>query len=226
MAILKIVPGVQFTKQLEEGCVRFGSIAINNRVALRFKQMINKVGDLIINVLNSTEVVKSLRGQGGIDLPAHFGLSDGDANGLVEGMFDLIRNSIIVGFDTKSNRGTITLKIIDTEWEKYTSLPGAQYISQPSSVTIPVVKWLLISPDLDPSTAAYQIVFEGSNMFRSKNSRSGRAIMVHLSKLGGGNSYVLPDIIAKTGGQNFIEGSIGQVGIAQRCAQIVIDEIK
>jgi len=65
MAIIKIIPGANFNKQLEEGCVRFGSVAINNRVALNFKNMINKIGDVIIAALNTTEVVKSLRGQGG-----------------------------------------------------------------------------------------------------------------------------------------------------------------
>lgn len=230
MAIIKIIPGANFTKQLEDGVTRFGSIAVNNRVALNFKRIANEVGNYIANVAGQTDVMKSLRGQGSEDLPAHFGLSNGDANGLVDGMLNIIRGSVVVGFNTQhaNGRGTIIIQAIEGDFQKFLSLPGASYVSQPSNITIPVVQWMLLDPTIDPSTAAYAIVFEGSNHFSSKNSRSGRAIMVSLQALGGsaGGGYVLPDIISKTGGANFLELAVGQPGVAEKCAQIVLDRIR
>lgn len=229
MAIIKIIPGAGFTKQLEDGCVRFGSIALNNRVALNFKQIASEVGNFLATVAGQSDVMKSLRGGGSVDLPAHFGLSDGDANGLVEGMLNIIRGSVVVGFTTQGSngRGTINIKAVQADFQEFLALPGASYISKPSNITIPVVEWMLLNPTVDSSTAAYAIVFSGDNMFNSKSSRSGRAIMVTLKRLGGGTSYVLPDIISKGSlGNNFIEFALSQEGVARKCAEIVIAKIK
>lgn len=229
MAIIKILPGSNFDKQLSEGALKFGSIAANNRVALNFKQIASDVGNFIADTASQTEVMKSLRGQGGVDLPAHFGLSDGDANGLVEGMLNIIRESVVVGFNTQhaNGRGTIIIQAIESDFQKFLELPGAKYVSQPSNIIIPVMEWMLLDPSIDASTAAYQIVFSGDKFFRSKNSRSGRAIMVSLQKMGGGAGYVLPSIISRMGGgANFIENAISQPGIAQKCAEIVVGKLK
>jgi hypothetical protein len=228
MIKLTVVPSAQFDKQLEEGVVKYGSIAINNRIAFTFKQIASEVGNFIANTVSQTDVMKALRGQGGEDLPAHFGLSDGDANGLVEGMLDIIRNSVEVAFNTQNSdgRGTIIIRAVESDFQKFMALPGAQYVSQPSNITIPVMEWMLFDPSIDIGAAAYQIVFQGDKNFHSENSRSGRAIMVSLEKLGGGGGYVLPSIISQTGGANFLEFAIAQKGVAQNVAQIVIDRIK
>jgi len=228
MAIIKIIPGAAFDQQLRTGCLKFGSIALNDRVALNFKSIANKIGDYLVGVFNTIEVVKSLRGQGGVDLPAHLGLSDSSAEALVSSMSEIIKNSVTIGSLIQGDKRTVTIRAIESDFQKFLELPGASYVSQPSNITIPIMTWLMLDPSVDIGAAAYQIVFSGDTNFRSKNSRSGRAIMVSLSKLGGsaGGGYILPDIISKTGGQNFIEGTIGQHGVAQKCAQIVIDEIK
>jgi len=227
MAIIKIIPGAAFDQQLRTGCLKFGSIAANDRVALNFKQIASEIGNFIAEVASQTEVMKSLRGQGGTDLGAHFGLSDSDSAGLVQGMLDIIRNSVTLGFISQGDKRTITIRAIESDFQKFLGLPGASYVSQPSSITIPLMQWMLLDPTIDSSTAAYAIVFSGESHFRSKNSRSGRAIMVELKKLGGGGtSYVLPSIISQTGGANFLEFAVGQAGVAQKCAQIVIDRIR
>lgn len=227
MATIKIIPGAGFTKQLEDGCVRFGSVAINNRVALNFKSIAGEIGNYIATVFSATDVAKSLRGQGGVDLPAHLGLSDNDAQRLVEGMLNIIRESVVVGFNTQhaNGRGTIIIQAIESDFQKFLELPGAKYVSQPSNIIIPVMAWMMLDPSIDIGAASYQIVFSGDANFRGKNSRSGRAIMVELSKLGGGTPYLLPDIIAKTGGTNFLEFAISQPGVAQKVAQLVINKL-
>lgn len=225
-ASIVIPPG--FDQQLEKGVLKFGSMLINNTVAINFQKIASDVGDFIANIANTTDVMKSLRGQGSEDLPAELGLSDGDANGLVDGMLNIIRNSIVVGFTTQggSGRGTINIKAIEGDFQKFLSLPGASYVSQPSEITIPVMEWMLLDPSIDIGAAAYQIVFQGDENFRSQNSRSGRAIMVSLSKLGGGGGYVLPSIISGTGGENFIEFAVGQQGVAQKVASLVMEKIR
>lgn len=224
MAIIKIIPGAGFTKQLEDGCVRFGSIALNNRVALNFKQIASEIGIFLANIAAQTDVMRSLRGGGSIDLPAHLGLNDSQSIGLVEGMLDIIRNSVVVGFTTQggSGRGTINIKAIESDFQKFLELPEASYVSQPSNITIPIMTWLMLDPSVDVGAAAYQIVFGSSS-----RSRSGRALMVSLKSLGGGGTgYVLPSIISQTGGANFLEFAIGQQGVAQKVAQLVVDKIK
>jgi len=228
MAILRLIPGVAFDKQLTAGVSKFGSIAVNDRVALNFKSIAASIGEFIANIASQTEVMKSLRGQGGTDLGAHFGLSDSDSAGLVQGMLDIIRNSVTLGFISQGDKRTITIRAIESDFQKFLGLPGASYVSQPSSITIPLMQWMLLDPTIDSSTAAYAIVFSGESHFRSKNSRSGRAIMVELKKLGGGGtSYVLPSIISQMGGgANFLEFAISQQGVAEKCAEILIGKLK
>jgi len=225
-ASIVIPPG--FEKQLENGVLKYGSMIVNDTVALNFQKIANDIGEFIAKAAGETEVMKSLRGQGGVDLPAHFGLSDGDANGLVDGMLNIIRGSVVVGFNTQhaNGRGTIIIRAVESDFQKFLTLPGASYVSQPSDITIPIMEWMLLDPSIDIGAAAYQIVFQGDKNFHSTNSRSGRAIMVSLTSLGGGGGYVLPGIISGTGGGNFLEFAISQPGIAEKCAQIVIDRIK
>jgi len=235
MAVLKLIPTAQFEKQLENGVVKFGSIDINNRLALNFKQIASDIGDYIGGVFNQTEVAKSLRGIGSVDLPAHFGLTDSLANELVDGMLNIIKNSVVIAFNTRHSdgRGTIMIQAIETDWQKYTELPGAKYVSINSksntAITIPVVEWMLIDPTIDIGQANYNIVFQGGSHDKAiaRSSRSGRAIMISLKALGGTTGYVLPDIISKgTLGQNFIEFAIGQEGVAQKVAELCINRIK
>lgn len=229
MAILKIIPGSNFDAQLVAGVIKYGSININDRVALNFKSIASEVGNFLAHTASQTDVMKSLRGAGSVDLPAHFGLSDSEAAGLVEGMLQIIRNSVVVSFNTQhaNGRGTIIIQAIKSDFQEFLALPNASYVSQPSNITIPLVSWMLLDPSIDPSTAAYAIVFNGDNMFDSKSSRSGRAIMVTLKRLGGGTSYTLPSIISQmSGGANFIENAISQPGIAQKVADLVIGKLK
>lgn len=232
MAIIKIVPGENFSSQLENGTIKYGSIALNNRLALNFKSIASEVGNFLASTASQTDVMKSLRGggEGSVDLPAHLGLNDSQSIGLVEGMLNIIRNSVVVAFNTQhaNGRGTIIIQAIESDFQKFLELPGAKYVSQPSNIIIPVMEWMMLDPGIDVGAASYQIVFSGDANFRGKNSRSGRAIMVSLQKMGGtgGSGYVLPSIISQTGGANFLEFAIGQQGVAQKVAQLVIDKIK
>jgi hypothetical protein len=227
MAIIKIIPGANFTQQLQDGVLKFGGTNIDNRVALNFKQISSEIGSFIADIAANTDVMKSLKGQGSEDLGAHFGLSSSDSAGLVDGMLNIIRNSVTIGSITAGNKKTITIRAVESDFQKFLELPGASYVSKPSDITIPLMQWMLLDPSIDASTAAYQIVFSGDKFFRSKNSRSGRAIMVSLQKMGGGAGYILPSIISRMGGgANFIENVISQPGIAQKCAEIVIGKIR
>jgi hypothetical protein len=201
------------------------------RVAITKGKVISQeIGEMLVKTFNNSNVARALRGQGGEDLPAHFGLSDGNANALVDGMGDLIRKSVRIvsqgGVDTASLR----IQAVPDDWNEYLSLPGAQYISQPSNITIPVAKWLLIDPGIDIGQAAYDIVFEGEgdgfDARIQKVSRSGRAIMVSIEALGGGGGYVLPGIVAGQSGQNFIEFTLGQSSVATEAAAILMKKVR
>jgi hypothetical protein len=224
MANIRIIPAPIFDSQLINGTKDRTSKQLVNRFGVNINSIDTLVGDHIISVFNQTEVVKSLRGNGSVDLQAHFGLTNGLANELVDGMIKIIRNGIHLSSST-SQKQIISIKAISTDWKEYTNLPGAKYISQPSNITIPVIEWMLIDSNIDIGQAAYNIVFEGEKQFDSKVSRSGRAIMVTINRLGGGGGYVLPDIVRHTGGSNFIEFAIGQPDVAQKVAEIVIGKI-
>jgi len=230
MPNIRIIPGSNFNRLLEDGVTKNVFNIMERRLISRENQISNDIGEYIISIFESTDVVKSLRGKGSVDLQAHFGLSDGLSNQLVDGMILIIRNSIKLSSRPASDNPSIQMRIIDTDWEKYIALPGARYFSSPSNIEIPVIEWLLVDPAIDIGAAAYDIVFRGhSPKFDTrieKVSRSGRAIMASLESLGGSSGYVLPDIISKNAGLNFIEYAIGQQGVANRVGEIVFNGLK
>lgn len=227
--IFKIEPTKRIIAQLTEGVKREGSKMWSGRALSNAAAISADVGNMLVRKFNNSVVARALRGHGSEDLPAHFGLNDGTANALVDGMAQLIRSSVRIS--TRSNKNTTSVRIqaVERDWNEYLNLPGAQYISHPSNIVIPVVKWLLIDPSIDIGQAAYDIVFEGEDenfdVRIKKISRSGRAIMVSLATLGGGGGYVLPSIISGQAGQNFIEYTLGQTGIAKKASQILMKRV-
>lgn len=227
--IFKIEPTAKTMTQLMEGIKKSGSKILAGRALANAAAISTGIGNMLVNKFNHSAVARALRGQGAEDLPAHFGLSDSTANALVDGMAELIRTSVRI-----SSRGTgsivsVRIQAVDRNWEKYLSLPGAQYVSSPSNIVIPVAKWLLVDPSIDIGQAAYDIVFSGEDAgfdVRIKSvSRSGRAIMVSLAALGGSGGYVLPSIISGQAGQNFIEYTLGQPNVANKAATILIKKV-
>jgi len=227
---LTIQPNATTSAQLEAGVRREGSKAMVNRVFANGAAISQSISNMLVAKFNNSTVAKALRGQGSEDLPAHFGLSDGEARGLADGMADLVGNSVQLVGSSAGGGASIRIQAVESDWSKYLLLPGASYLSQPSNVEIPVVKWLLINPNIDIGQAAYDIVFEGSggnfDARIQKVSRSGRAIMVSLQSLGGGGGYVLPGIVSGQGGENFIEFTLGQKGVALAAANILMKKIK
>lgn len=215
--------------ELTTGILQHGSKAWSKRVLSRASTISREIGVMLVEIFNNTNVAKSIRGNGSEDLQAHFGLDNQTANSLVDGMGNIIQNSVKIL--TVGNNGVVSVKIraIKTNWEEYISLPGAQYISKPSNITIPVIRWLLMDPNIDIGQATYNIVFKGNDKQIDtriqKISRSGRAIMVSLATLGGGGGYVLPSIISGQFGQNFIEMSLGQHSVAERAAIILMQRV-
>ncbi|KKN98875.1 hypothetical protein LCGC14_0141160 [marine sediment metagenome] len=213
-------------KQLRDGVKREGSRVWAGRVMANASVISSEIGFMLVHILNNTPVARALRGNGMDDLPAHLGLTDSMANGLVDGMGALIQKSVRI-----SGKGTsVRIQAVSSDWDEYLSLPGAEYISHPSNVTVPVVKWLLVNPSIDIGQAAYDIVFVGEDnkidARIQKVSRSGRAIMVSLDSLGGSGGYVLPSIISGQAGQNFIEYVMRQKGVATQAAIILMKRVK
>lgn len=216
----------QTLSQLAVGVKREGSRLWGRAAIINGPAISRGIGSMLVKKFDNTAVAKALRGQGSEDLPAHFGLSDSTANALADGMADLIRSSVQIVSKRDSHAVSIRIQAISTNWNEYLSLPGAKYVSSPSNITIPVAKWLLIDPSIDIGQAAYDIVFKGEgskvDVQIQKVSRSGRAIMVSLEKLGGGGGYVLPSIVSGQAGQNFIEYTLGQKGVAIEAAHILM----
>lgn len=226
----QIKPNSKTIAQAKKGVKIDGSRILAGRAISHASAISKGIGNMLVSKFNNTDVAKALRGAGSEDLPSHFGLNDNEANSLVDGMANLIRASVRIL--SRGNSGVVSLRIqaVDDSWNNYLSLPGAQYISQPSKVTIPVLRWLLIDPSIDIGQAAYDIVFEGEDekidTRIQKVSRSGRAIMVSLDSLGGSGGYVLPSIVSGQAGQNFIEYTLGQRGIAVEAAAILLKKIR
>jgi len=224
--LIRVQPTNKTIVQLKNGVRRAGGELWAKRVIAKGGIITNEIGHMLTMVLDKTVVMKSLRGNGPVDLPAHLGLNNTLANNLADGMLELVRLSVRIL--VRSVMGSIILKIraVERDWNKYLNLPGAKYISSPSGITIPVVKWLLVDPSIDIGQAAYDIVFRGeSKKFDAriyKVSRSKRAIMVSLSQLGGSGGYVLPSIISGSMGHNFIELALRQRGVAQLAAKILM----
>lgn len=227
-----IQPTSQTKTQILNGVKLDGSRLFARIAIVKGKAISQSIGDMLVKRFNATEVAKALRGQGGgvNDLPAHFGLSDSTANALVDGMGELIRKSVRIVSQNSGDSVVVRIQAVEDDWEQYLTLPGAQYVSYPSKITIPVARWLLIDPNIDIGQAAYDIVFEGEDKHFDariqKVSRSGRAIMVSLKALGGGGGYVLPDIVSGKAGQNFIEYTLGQPGVAKEAANVLIKAVR
>jgi len=220
----------QATEQLRLGILRGGARAFGGRVGAHAASIATEIGGMLVSAFEKSDVAKALRGQGSEDLPAHFGLSDGTAQSLVDGMAELIRSSVNISYKANPNGGSVRIQAVSRDWDRYLSLPGAQYLSRPSNVVVPVVEWLLVNPNIDIGQAAYDIVFKGEgSQFDArieKVSRSGRAIMVSLDSLGGSGGYVLPSIVSGQSGQNFIEYTLGQQGVAKKAAAILVKRVK
>jgi len=210
---------------------RGGSELWAGRVMAHARAISMSIGAMLVSTFNKTAVAMALRGQGSEDLPAHFGLSDSEANNLADGMADLIRSSVRLLSFKLGKVMAIDIRAVEKDWSKYLSLPGAQYMSSPSNIMIPVAKWLLVYPSIDIGAAAYDIVFSGENeKFTAqinKVSRSGRAIMVSLKALGGGGTpYVLPSIVSGGMGENFIEMTLKQKSVAVEAARILMRRVQ
>ncbi len=215
--------------QLRNGVLKEGSRLWSRRVLSQASAISREIGTMLVEIFNNTAVARSIRGGGLEDLQSHFGFSSQTANSLVDGMGELIRSSVKIITVGKNNTVIVKIRAIDKDWNKYLSLPGAEYISQPSNIAIPVLRWLLIDPNIDIGQAAYDIVFRGQDqkfdVRIKKVSRSGRAIMVSLKSLGGGRGYVLPSIVSGQAGQNFIEMTLGQHDVAKRAAIILMKRV-
>jgi hypothetical protein len=225
-----VEPTSNTINQLARGVKTHGSKLWGRMVIIKGHAIASEIGSMLVWKFYSTPVARALRGHGSEDLPAHFGLDDGTANALVDGMANLINSSVQLRTQSNGQIVSVRIQAIEKNWNEYLSLPGAQYISSPSNATIPVVRWMLIDPSIDIGQAAYDIVFKGENtQFDAqiqKVSRSGRAIMVSLKALGGGGGYVLPSIISGQAGQNFIEYTLGQQGVAMEAAAILMKNVR
>ncbi len=227
--VFKVEPTSKTRSQLSKGVRHEGSKVWAGRAMVNAAPISKGIGNMLVGKFNNSDVSKALRGGGGEDLPAHLGLDDHTANSLADGMAELIRNSVRIM--TRSAGGvSVLIQAVDNNWNDYLSLPGASYLSHPSEITIPVVRWLLIDPTIDVGAAAYSIVFEGEggqfNTRIQKISRSGRAIMVALKSLGGGTPYVLPSIISGGMGENFIQYTLGQKNVSMEAAHILMKKVK
>jgi hypothetical protein len=227
--VLKIELTGNVTSQLISGVKRMGSRKWAGRALANASLISKDIGNMLVGIFNNTPVAMALKGHGSEDLPAHLGLDDTTANGLVDGMAHLIRSSVRIISRENKNIMSLRIQAVERDWSEYLSLPGAQYVSSPSNITIPVAKWLLIDPNIDIGQAAYDIVFQGEDdKFEAriqKTSRSGRAIMVSLETLGGTGGYVLPAIISGQAGHNFIEYALGQSDVAMKAAALLMKRV-
>lgn len=228
--MIKIELPPTFRKQLRTGVLtttssKFLAKAISNAPAIS-----KLIGDMLVKHFNNSEVARSLRGSGVEDLPAHFGQKTETMASMADGMAELIRKSVKFSFRTVGLRASVMIMAVERDWNEYLNLHGAEYVSHPSNIIIPVMRWLLLDPNIDVGQAAYDIVFSGDykgkfNATIQKASRSGRAIMVSLEKLGGTGGYVLPAIVSGGLGENFIEMTLRQKGVAQEAADIFMKRI-
>jgi len=227
---IQLIPATGFTKKLRDGVAYNVSRQWTGRVAAQSANITKEIGLLLEEALETSPVMKALRGYGGEDLPAHLGLSDKMANGLANGMIAIIKKSVMLSIRHSKYKASVRIRAGEKNWSEYLQLPGAQYISHPSNTTIPVLRWLLIDPNIDIGAAAYDIVFSGEQGGRwdvqiQKVSRSGRAIMISLDNLGGSGGYVLPSIISGGAGENFIEYALGRPNVLQVAAQIAMKRV-
>jgi len=233
MVDFNLIPTQKFNEQLAKGALREGSKQLISRVIFNIGKINQEIGDFLVSTFNETPVVAALKGQTSEDLPAHFGLTDSQAIGLVEGMSQIIRESVQIESKIIKNKAIISIRAIHADFAAFLTLPGASYISHGAGgndILIPVMEWMLIDPNIDIGQAAYDIVFNGDfggkfDAAIHKVSRSGRAIMIELEKLGGSSGYVLPEIVRGGLGNNFIEFAIRQPGIARKTIEIVVGSV-
>lgn len=228
--VFNVQPDAKTMAQLAKGVKQEVSRLWARRVLARASSISKEIGTMLAKTFDHTDVAKALRGQGSNDLPAHFGLDDGTAHALADGMAKLIQSSVHILSRGVGDSVSIKIQAVEDNWGDYLGLPGAQYVSQPSNITIPVARWLLIDPSIDIGQAAYDIVFKGEDekfdVRIQKISRSGRAIMVSLKALGGSGGYVLPGIISGQAGQNFIEYALRQPKVAVEAATILMKKVR
>lgn len=227
---ISIEPTKDTRKQLAYGTKLYGSALIGYLIFAKAQAIGDDIGNILTKALDNSPVIQALKGNSSVDLPAHLGLSDQKAFALVNGINDLILSGIRIIQKTKNDFPYVRVQAVPADWEKYLSIPGAVYISQPSGITIPVMRWLLLDPSIDIGQAAYDIVFRGTHGGKFdaqiKNvSRSGRAIMASLKSLGGSNGYVLPSIISGTSGENFIEHALSQPNVTEQIVQAITKRI-
>jgi len=230
MAKITLIPTPQFNQQLSIGVRSDIKNRIIGRALLKGNTIVSSVGNMLADLLDNNDVIKSLRGNGSVDLAAHFGLTDSQSNGLADGMISLVRKSVKFIFNNQSDI-IIGIRAVPSDFTEFLSLPGAEYVSKSSNIVIPVLRWLLIDPDIDIGAAAFDIVFSGdfSGKFDTtinKVSRSGRAVMIELQKLGKNTGYILPDIIRGNFGENFIEFALGQEQVRLNAANILMENIR
>lgn len=216
--------------QMTRGVKIWGSRIMGYVIMANGMNIGNEINAMLATTLENSDVIKSLRGKGTEDLPAHLGLSDMRANALANGIIELIQTGMTIEQRSENDIISIRINAVQKNWEEYLKIPGAEYISHPSNIIIPVVKWLLIDPGIDIGQAAYDIVFEGEDKHYDvriqQASRSGRAIMVALKALGGGSGYVLPDIISGHMGENFIEYTLCQSSVIDKIAKIIMKRVQ
>jgi len=226
----KLKTSAGFTRDLRRGVLQATSRKALRKVSRRSRRLRERIGQILVTAFDSTAVARGLRGDGTSDLAAHFGLTDSQASRLADNMGNVIRNSVRIMVRQFRLRGAVQIRAVESDFTDFLTLPNASYISQQSGITIPVMQWLLIDPNIDIGQAAYNIVFSGeSGRFDTRInrvSRSGRAIMVKLSQLGGSSGYVLPAIVRGDMGGNFIELALSQKGIARQIGQIVFTAMK
>lgn len=224
MAKFSVTPAPGFNKQLRDGVRRNGGNLFVKRILSQRQTIITKVSNLLVNIFESTDVARALRGNSSTDLPAHFGLTDSQASSLTDAMANVIRKSVSVE-QFKNKTFAIKVVAINTTFQEFLNLPNASYISQPSNIRIPLMEWMLLDPNIDIGQASFSIVFSGDtqneNIF--KNSRSGRAIMVSLQSKFANAPYVLPAIVSGKAGENFIEFTLGQPSVGQKVAKIILE---
>ncbi len=219
MASFRIIPGQGFDKQLKRGALKSGGEEFIKAVNKRGQQIVSDIAKMLVRIFNETSVARALRGQG-TDLPAHFGLTDTQASQLVDGMSSVIASSVRLDL-VSGNVFAAIVRAVESDYQKFLALPGASYISPPSKIRIPVMQWMLLDPSIDIGQAAYSIVFDSSQKVSIKNSRSGRAVMKRLGLPGANVPYVLPSIVHKKAGKNFLEFALGQPTVVENIVKIV-----
>ena len=227
---IQIIPGSNFDAQLKKGVLGEATRLIGIKALANFPAIRTEIGQLLVRVFLKTEVVRSLLGGGSTDLSAHLGLRPGEAVGLVDGMKNILQNSVTMITSLKKEK-VIQIRAVEADFGAFRTLSGASHINKRSGILIPVIDWMLIDPDIDIGQAAIDIVFSGDfggkfDATIQQGSRSQKAIMVSLETLGGSGGYVLPAILRQSGGKNFIEAVLRQQGVVDEIGKILLKVLK